>query len=120
MNYKFSVSDIEHFAEAKVGIDGWKAYRWERADEDSIITGDIPHGVYKTGKRKGRPKFIGNGRKVVVTNAEMQAHAAAWEAATGKCWDCKGTGQTWAGWSKAEGTRYRTCQRCNGSKEAQR
>ena len=118
MPNKFSISDCMEAAEAKVGIEGWKAYRWEDCGGDSIVTGDVPDGVYRSGKRKGRPRFNGPGRKVVITKAEMQAKATAYEADTGKCWDCKGTGQVWAGWSKADGTRYRDCQRCNATGNA--
>ena len=120
MTRNFSIRDIMGAAEAKAGIDGWRAYSWERCGEDSIVTGDIPAGVYKSGKRKGKPKFKGPGRKVIVTRAELQAKATVYEAETGKSWDCKGTGQTWAGWSKTEGTRYRECQRCGGTGEVRR
>jgi hypothetical protein len=113
--HKFSIGDVMEFAEIKVGILGWKAYTWEACGCDSIVTGDIPVGVYKSGKNKDRPKFKGPGRKVIVTKAEMQEKATQYEAETGKCWDCKGTGQTWVGWSKEEGTRYRACLRCGGS-----
>ena len=57
-------------------------------------------------------------RRVIVTKAELQAKAAVYETETGKCWDCKGTGQVWAGWSKADGTRYRDCPRCNATGNA--
>ena len=119
MNYKFSAGDFMKAAEAKVGIEGWEAYRWEDCDGDSIVTGDVPDGVYRSGPRKGRPRFKGPGRRVIITRSDMWAVATAYEAETGKCWDCKGTGQTWAGWSKAEGTHYRECQRCGGTGEAQ-
>lgn len=118
MPNKFSISDCMEAAEAKVGIDGWKAYRWEDCDGDSIVTGDVPDGVYRSGPRKGRPRFKGPGRRVIVTKAELQAKAAVYETETGKCWDCKGTGQVWAGWSKADGTRYRDCPRCNATGNA--
>jgi len=117
MTYTFSINDCMKAAETKVAIEGWKAYRWEDCDGDSIVTGDIPDGVYRSGPRKDRPRFKGPGRRVVITNAELQVIATAYEAETGKCWECKGTGQVWAGWSKAEGTKYRKCQRCAGTGE---
>ena len=119
MNHKFSIGDYMEAAEAKVNIEGWKAYRWEDCDGDSIVTGDVPNGVYRSGKRKGRPRFNGPGQKVIVTKAELQSRAATYEAETGRCWDCKGTGQAWVGWSKAEGARYSTCSRCSGTGEVQ-
>ena len=120
MKHNFSIDDIMKAAEAKVGIDGWEAYKWEACDDDSIVTGDIPDGVYRSGPRKGQPRFNkATARRVIITRAELQVIATAYEAETGKCWDCKGTGQTWAGWSKTEGTKYRECQRCAGTGEAQ-
>jgi hypothetical protein len=118
MPNKFSIEDVMTFAKSKVGIDGWVAYTWEACGDDSLVTGDVPSGIYRSGPRKGKQKFTGPGRKVVVTRQEMQAKATAYESDTGKCWDCKGTGQVWAGWSKTDGTRYRDCQRCNATGNA--
>jgi hypothetical protein len=115
MNYNFSIGDIMDFAESKSSIPGWKAFRWEKVGDDSIVTGSVPTGTYRSGPRKGRPKFTGPETKVIVTKAELEVTAAAYESTTGKCWDCKGSGQTWAGWSKDEGTRYETCSRCKGT-----
>lgn len=118
--YNFSIQDEMRLAEAKLGIDGWKAYQWSATDggKDSIVKGCVPSGVYAKGPRKGLPKFRpatpGTERVVVITEAEMIAAAEAYEV-NGTCWDCKGTGKTSAGWSKAEGTEYRKCTRCDGS-----
>jgi hypothetical protein len=120
MTYSFSIDDCMKAAETKVAIEGWKAYKWEDCDGDSIVTGDIPYGVYRSGPRKDRPRFKGPGRRVVITKAELQVIATAYEAETGKCWECKGTGQTWAGRSIAEGNKYRKCQRCAGTGEVTR
>jgi hypothetical protein len=119
MKHGFSINDCMEAAEAKVGIEGWKAYQWEDCDDDSIVTGSVPDGVYSKGPRKGKPRFVGKGKRVIITRVELEARAIAYEAETGKCWDCKGTGQTWAGWSRTEGTKYRECQRCAGTGEAQ-
>lgn len=42
----------------------------------------------------------------------------AWEAETGNCFRCNGSGQESLGWSKAEGPRYRQCSRCGGTGKA--
>ena len=118
MTYLFSINDFFAAAELKVGEEGWKAYKWESVEGGSIVTGSIPTGVYRSGPRKGEPRFNGPKRRVIVTSEEMVTRAAAHEADTGQCWDCKGSGQTWAGWSKEDGTRCRTCKRCSGSGEA--
>lgn len=115
-DFNFSIKDCHDIAEAKVGIQGWSAYRWTRLEDDALIEGCVPDGVYARGPRKGRPRYNGKNvthqKKVAVTKSELQAAAKAYETAEGKCWDCKGTGKTFSGWSAAEGTTYRPCARC--------
>lgn len=122
MEYRFSMQDAIDVAAKKVGIDGWEGYAWEAADGGSIVRGCVPDGVYSKGPRKGQPKFsnpvCGTEKTVVVALEELASAAAHHERSTGECWDCKGTGQTWAGWSAADGNRYKTCSRCGGSGSA--
>jgi len=113
--HMFSLNDIMRLAETKSGIPGWKAFRWQAAGPDSIVTGSVPVGTYSRGPRKGEPKFKGKGTMVVVTRAEKESAATAYEAETGRCWNCKGTGQVVRKISKVEGTTYRPCVRCGGS-----
>ena len=119
MDYRFSMRDAMDVAEIKTRIEGWQAYQWEAAGADNIVRGCVPSGTYARGPRKGRPKFRpaepGTERTVVVTKIELEQTAAAFERAEGKCWDCKGGGKEWAGWSVEEGTKYRTCGRCKGN-----
>jgi hypothetical protein len=118
MNYKFSIKDAMEAAEVKAGIEGWKAYKWENCDGDSIVTGSVPDGVYSKGPRKGDPRFTGTGKRVIISKVELETMAVAYEAETGKCWNCRGTGKTWAGWCRHKGTSYRECERCNGTGDA--
>jgi hypothetical protein len=113
--HMFSLNDIMSLAEIKSGIPGWKAFQWQAAGSDSIVTGSVPVGAYSRGPRKGQPKFKGPGTMVVVTRAEKMAAATAYEAEAGHCWNCKGTGQVVRSISVAEGTTYRSCTRCGGS-----
>ena len=110
-----TLKDIFEAAEDKVGIEGWKAFRWEDCDGDGILTGCVPNGVYRSGPRKGRPRFLGPDRRVIVTKAELDERATRYEADTGNCWNCKGSGQECYGWKQGEGNIYRTCGRCGGS-----
>lgn len=119
----FSIGDFLEAAEEKVGIEGWKAYRWQRLDCGSnLVTGCVPDGVYARGRRKGEPRYSkplpGTQRVVAITMSEMRVRAARFESTTGKCWKCKGTGQEFAGWSAAEGVRTRRCGRCHGTGKA--
>jgi hypothetical protein len=118
IDYRFSINDIMKAAENKHGIKGWQAHSWERCGKDSIVTGDIPIGVFKSGSRKGESKFKGKGQKVIITKDELIKVAIEYETTTGKCWDCHGTGQELVGWDKSEGSIYRSCQRCQGTGEA--
>lgn len=118
----FSIQDVMKLAATKVDIDGWQAHTWSAADGGSIVKGCVPSGVYTRGPRKGQPKFRpakpNSERVVVIGNSEMEAHALSQEAATGKCWECGGTGQEWAGWDATTGTLYRPCRRCNATGHA--
>jgi hypothetical protein len=113
----FSLNDIMSLAEIKSGTPGWKATKWQAGGGDSIVTGSVPVGTYSRGPRKGEPKFTGPSTMVVVTRAELETAATAYEAETGRCWNCKGTGQVVRKISVTEGTTYRPCARCGGSGE---
>jgi len=117
-NYSRSIGDVNGVAIKKVGIPGWIPYRWQAADGgDCIVHGCIPGGVFTRGPRKGQYNFAHKTQEriIVVTHDEVQAAAVAYETETGNCWDCKGTGQEFAGWSVKEGTKTRPCRRCNGT-----
>ena len=74
--------------------------------------------LLKTGPRKGKPTWRDvPTQKAVVTGAEIEAEKARYEADTGKCSDCMGSGQVLARWSAAEGKKYRPCGRCGGTGE---
>lgn len=125
LEFRFSILDAQRLAERKVGIPDWKAYRWRRMDEgagpvfDSLVIGCVPNGAYSRGPRKGLPRFTpgvkGTRREVVVSASELIEQARIYVRDTGNCWDCKGSGQEYYGWSKATGARYRQCERCGGS-----
>ena len=119
IDYKFSINDAMKIAKKKTNQPGWEPYSWEKCGDDSIVTGDVPIGIFKSGSRKGRHKFKGPGQKVVVTKQEMTAFATEYEHTTGKCWDCHGEGKVVTGWSKVKGTSYNPCQRCKGLEIAQ-
>ena len=117
-NYNHSISDATVVAAKKSGVAGWVPYRWQRASGlDCIVYGAVPKRVFVRGKNKGRPDFRTKTQEsiVVVTHADLQAAAVAYETETGNCWDCKGPGQEFAGWSVKEGTKTRPCRRCNGT-----
>lgn len=95
----------------------WQMTGWECVGEtsDLIVRGAVPVGEFKSGPRKGRAKFAKPFDSCVVTEAEAKAAAVAWEAETGKCSKCQGTGQELAGWRAGEGNKYRDCRRCSAT-----
>jgi hypothetical protein len=121
-DYDFSFGDVMDEARRKHGVEGWVGYQWAKADRDSIVTAEVPVGVYSKGKNKGRPKYgkanAHTRAQVVVTEAEMIQAAIRYEGETGKCWNRKGTGKEWAGWDHKEGTKYQPCRRCGGIGDA--
>lgn len=96
----------------------WEPCRWEAlghgAEADCLITGGVP--VIRNGKRKWPP--ITKCERVCVTHAEYIAERKRFEAETGKCSNCDGTGQEWAGWSASDGNRYRDCRHCHATGRA--
>ncbi|QSQ14082.1 hypothetical protein [Myxococcus landrumensis] len=87
-----------------------------------LVSGGVYSTLVKSGPRKGKPNYgkpdPGTERRLVISFVELDACKAQWEAETGKCSKCGGSGEEGAGWSKEGGSRYRTCTRCNGSGKA--
>lgn len=113
-----SISDVFRAAEDRVGIAGWRAFQWKRATAGSIVRGAMTNGVYSRGKNVGRPRFVGPADVVVIDDETMQRLAIAHERTTGQCWDCKGEGYVFDGWSAQTGPRRRDCLRCAGTGDA--
>lgn len=117
---KESMSHLDEVARCKVnGPEGWAVFAWERIGDgnDLVVTGGVPR-LLKAGPRKGKPTWRDvPTQKAVVTGAEIEAEKARYEADTGKCSDCMGSGQVFASWSQAEGKKYRACGRCGGTGE---
>ena len=73
----------------------------------------------KSGADKGGTTWRGvTMRDCIVTRDEWHAERAAYEAETGACRECFGTGQYAFGWSVDTGLRYRACSRCNATGKA--
>jgi hypothetical protein len=102
--YNVSIHDCFEIAEKKLAVDGWRGYAWERSSGGDLVTGrsENPHE---------KPC------EVFVSHADQQSHAAVYEATTGLCWDCKGTGEVFKQWTRARGNENEICERCAGSKK---
>lgn len=116
--------DYGKVAQDIVNTKGWAPYRWSFQDPEPgkiagcYVTGSIPDGVFRSGPRKGRPRYTAPGatdsRTVFVPRDTVIASARLFEQ-KGQCWNCKGTGEIWAGWSRETGTRQKICPRCDGT-----
>lgn len=112
-------SSIEAAAIKKLGSTvELAAWKWE------VITGGIlvslsPYTIKTRGKNKGEKKYDCKRTHIVcVTDQEMKAVERAYEVETGNCFVCSGSAQQWAGWSKANGHKYRPCAVCKATGKA--
>jgi hypothetical protein len=107
---------IEAAARAKLGAaEEWAAYSFEVIGQDFILQGSVPVGIYSRGPRKGSRKWEGQGTKVVVTHAEVEAEEAKYIKESGNCHVCLGKGLEWVGWSIETGVMEAPCESCKAT-----
>lgn len=95
--------------------EGWEVFRFQRMGPDAtLLTGGVPR-ILTRGPRKGRKQWSGGHLTVAVTDAEVAAEHARYEATTGHCGDCFSTGRVWDRWSAGEGSSTKPCARCAGT-----
>ena len=99
--------------------DTWRYCRAEWiGDTDALIEGGITRAL-KSGPRKGLPTWRDSVMtKCVVTAAELEQARLDYEAETGKCSNCAGSGQWWLGWAYDTGNQYEPCKRCKATGKA--
>lgn len=106
--------------------DEWVWCSFESIDpptyEHSIYKGGVYPFAITKGKHKGRTNYRkplpGTERTCVINGREFEVWLPTWEAKTGKCHECRGTGQRWIGWNAAEGNRHCDCERCGATGNA--
>jgi hypothetical protein len=81
------------------------------------LIGAEPIGTISRGPRKGRLKFPPRNqwRAVVISHEQVAKTRRQWEAETGLCSHCGGSGQQVQRVSITEGVSYRTCTACGGT-----
>lgn len=96
--------------------ENWYAYAYEVIGENHyLVTGEITTAVYTRGPRKGRPKFVGRGTKVVLTREDVEAESRRYALSTGNCPECFGKKEVFQSWSREEGTKTRPCANCEAT-----
>jgi hypothetical protein len=102
----------------------WRWFSWERKEFDQphefmLVNGAVCHARFQKGKSAGctdwKKRDKSTERMFVIRRAELEAFQREWQARTGKCFECYGTGQDWAGWNAKTGNRYRPCQHCKAT-----
>lgn len=120
---------LEMMARERLGMpDTWCAYSWAcKPGGGSVVTHYVEVvGMIAPLKTKGKNKGDHNWsagdkdteKTVYITPAEHAAWCVAWEAKTGRCIECIGTGKVIASISVVNGTTYRECPKCKGTKLA--
>lgn len=101
---------------------GWK---WcnlnsHNMPEDFIeVKGAVPDGTYKSGKRKGRPKFPKIVDTFFIRRSQLNETASLWEQETGLCEKCQGACKVVVSWSSTTGSKYEKCSKCKGTGKEQ-
>lgn len=116
---------LDECARDKAGMgENWSPYSYkclpehpQKAEMVEVIGAVAP--LKTRGKSRGNHDWNkidpATKRTVYVSFRENAEYVAAWEAKTGLCATCRGTGNEWCGWSVTEGTRYKACTKCHGS-----
>jgi hypothetical protein len=96
----------------KVGeIAGWEPCIYELIEGGMLITGGIP--ATKGTKKKWPAKKLM--QRVLLTEQDVVDEERRYEAETGNCYICYGTGKQTVGWSAKDGVKSRECPRCKGA-----
>ncbi len=114
-------ADYEQYARETYGFSkDWHVFRWEAKGADDnkfiVVTGAVVYERFKRGKHVGNLVWKSRLRETEVPvsfrDDAFRAWILKWEAETGKCSKCNGSGQEFSGWSKQDGVKTRDCTRC--------
>lgn len=116
---------LEQCAREKAGMGAdWKPWAFEclphhpQPTELVQVTGAVVP-LKTRGKHAGRPdwnkKDKSTIRTVYITLKDHAEWVKEWERKTGLCANCEGSGEEWAGWSVAEGSKKRPCAKCGAT-----
>jgi DnaJ-class molecular chaperone len=111
---------LESHARELLGLPpDWRVYRWTVKGRGVEVEGAVCNAFITRGKWKGRTNWKKKDLNTLITitipDALHKQWMREWESRTGLCHNCSGTGEEWAGWSAAEGTKRRPCRPCGAS-----
>lgn len=86
----------------------WRPFHFAWIAGRLLVEGNVPAGTFKSGPRKGRPKWSRAlpVQQAILSRAELDNAGAEWERETGLCAECEGRGVF---------LRERACKACGGS-----
>ncbi len=94
-------------------------FNFERIKDDMML---LEGSLFKTitkGKNKGDVRWLPEGRiKTVLTSDEVITWCKKYEQESGNCAQCFGKGKVMKSWSAKEGTKYKPCEICGGTGDA--
>ncbi len=112
----------ERVALRKLGItdDRFQFFSWQCIGTDATkLDGCIVTRLVTKGPRKGRPAYDKPHFTAVVTEQEAADELQRYEAETGDCGKCIGSGRVFKSWDHLTGTEYRPCDKCAGTGKVQ-
>lgn len=84
-----------------------------------LVTGAVCTAIYSRGKRKGDTNWKKRDRstekELFISRNEYEKRRQKWQADTGKCVECLGSGKTLASMSIYTGKTYRPCHECKAT-----
>jgi len=101
----------------------WCVFSFTWLDDRAMELKGAVAPLYVRGSKKGCRNWKKMDKTTVQTflllSSEIEEGIERWEHETGKCHVCQGTGSKLVGWSRAEGKKYKTCDKCNGTGKAE-
>lgn len=102
--------------------DQWQGFEFRKLDGGTYVRGAVCTAVYKRGKRAGETNWSkldkSTLREIVVTKQQLDEAEVSWEAETGRCVDCGGSGKGFVGWNTTNGRLTKPCKRCGETGKA--
>jgi len=111
---------LEDYCRRVTGKPTWKLYCIERVVGGTLCDGCVPTATYKTGPKKGKPKYDAKvSNKIILSDQEKDAEQRRYSETTGRCYGCFGRATRSTGGGMADGkfVEYprRPCPDCKGT-----
>lgn len=100
----------------KVTDQTFRLFKMEALTDGTILVEGSATTPFKSGKRRGKPKYIGPTTKTAITQSEIREEHDRYEKETGNCSRCLGGGKVQVGWSNDTAV-FKPCARCQGSRK---